>query len=270
VDPVAAAIRVTGKYSPRLANTMYWRLGLRRGEFSYRLVDALVKRRDIVVDIGANGGVFAHRLAQLVGREGHVHAFEPNPAYLELLRRTRGGRTNITLHACALSDVPRKGELYIPHLDAEPADPLGRVSAPRGDLEYDTVSISLLTLDGAIEADARPISFIKCDVEGHEQAVLRGASETLAQSRPTLLIEIEQRHRDDDISATFDLLRELGYVGYAVRADALAPLEDFDVQRDQLALLADDPVVKEVPAGYINDFLFVSPSTDVTAFLAGH
>ena len=266
MDPVAAAIRVTGNYSPRLANTMYWRLGLRRGEFSYRLVDALVKRRDIVVDIGADGGVFAHRLAQLVGRKGHVHAFEPNPAYVEQLRRTRGRRRNITLHACALSDVPRKGELYIPHLDAAPVGPLGRVSVPRGHVGYETVSIELLTLDGAIEADAHPIAFIKCDVEGHEQNVLRGASETLKRSRPTLLIEIEQRHREDDISATFDLLGDLGYVGYAVRAGVLAPLEDFDVQRDQLALLADDPVVKEVPVGYVNDFLFVSPSTDVTAF----
>ena len=150
-----------------------------------------------------------------MGREGHVHAFEPNPAYVEQLRRTRGRRRNITLHPCALSDVPRKGELYIPHLDLEPVSPLGRVSAPRGDVEYDTVSISLLTLDGAMEADARPISFIKCDVEGHEQAVLRGARETLARSRPTLLIEIEQRHREDDISATFALLREFGYLGYA-------------------------------------------------------
>jgi FkbM family methyltransferase len=270
MNPVAAAIRVTGNYSPRLANTMYWRLALRRGGLSYRLVDALVKRRDIVVDIGANGGVFAHRLAQLVGREGHVHAFEPNPAYVERLRRTRGRRRNITLHACALSDLSGTGELYIPLLHAEPIGPLGRVSAPRGGVEYDTVSISLRTLDEAIEAEARPISFIKCDVEGHEHAVLRGAGETLAQSRPTLLVEIEQRHRADDISATFDLLRELGYLGYALRTDGLAPLEDFDVQRDQLALLNDDPVVSEMPAAYVHDFLFVPPSTDVAAFLVGH
>jgi FkbM family methyltransferase len=267
MDPVAGAIRVTGNYSPRLANTMYWRLGLRRGEFSYRLVDALVKRRDVVVDIGANAGIFAHRLAQLVGREGHVHAFEPNPAYSEQLRRMRGRRRNITLYECALSDVSREGELYVPHLNAEPVSPLGRVSAPRGEVDYETVSISLDTLDEAIDSDAGPITFIKCDVEGHEHAVLRGASETLAQSRPVLLIEIEQRHREDDIGATFDLLRELGYLGYAVRADALAPLDDFDVQRDQLALLADDPVVSEMPAGYVNDFLFAPPATDVTAFL---
>jgi FkbM family methyltransferase len=268
VDPLAGAIRVIGKYSPRLANTMYWQLELRRGGFSHRLVDALVKKREVVVDIGANDGVFTHRLAQLVGREGHVHAFEPNPACVERLRGTIGRRRNITLHACALSDEPREGELYVPRPDGELVRALGRTTAPRGEVEYDTISISLLTLDAALEAHGRPVSFIKCDVEGHEQAVLRGAGKTLAQSRPTLLVEIEQRHREDDIGSTFGWLRELGYSGYAVREDALAPLDDFNVQRDQLALLPDEVLVKEVPTGYVNDFLFVSSAVDVTAFLA--
>jgi hypothetical protein len=47
----------------------------------------------------------------------------------------------------------------------------------------------------------------------------------------------------------------------------LAPLEEFDVERDQIALLGDDPVVGGMPSDYVNDFLFVTPDTDVTGFL---
>jgi FkbM family methyltransferase len=38
------------------------------------------------------------------------------------------------------------------------------------------------------------VGFLKIDVEGHEEAVLAGASRTLKQSMPAVLVEVEERH----------------------------------------------------------------------------
>ena len=55
-----------------------------------------------------------------------------------------------------------------------------------------------------------PISFIKCDVEGHEFAVLRGAERLLARSKPALLVEIEERH-GQTVSEVVGYLSDRGY-----------------------------------------------------------
>jgi FkbM family methyltransferase len=51
------------------------------------LVDELVSGGEVAVDVGANFGLFARRLARLVGRAGHVHLFEPHPGHHEQLSR---------------------------------------------------------------------------------------------------------------------------------------------------------------------------------------
>ncbi len=105
-----------------------------------------------------------------------------------------------------------------------------------------------------IAPDEHTVSFIKCDVEGHELAVLRGAAQTL-KSGPPLLIEVEQRHHDTPLEEVFGHLLDLGEV-YAVFPGGLRPLSAFDVQRDQTAhLLAKSSSTDSEPPAYIKDFL---------------
>jgi hypothetical protein len=110
------------------------------------------------------------------------------------------------------------------------------------------------------------VSFIKCDVEGHEVEVFAGAERILAQ-QPTLLVEIEHRHRDIDPHSTIARLTAYGLSGWAVFQDGLRPASDFDLERDQLAHLAGSGG-ELMPPGYVNDFLFTGPGVDVAAFLA--
>jgi hypothetical protein len=133
-----------------------------------------------------------------------------------------------------------------------------------GGREVEHVSVRVETLDGLLADRSRPVDFIKCDVEGHERAVLAGAAGLLEADAPTMLIEIEQRHQEGDIRETFAVLDEFGYDGYAVRPDALAPTSDFDVERDQLAFVRADPEAALMPPGYVNDFLFVSRRRSVS------
>ena len=100
------------------------------------------------------------------------------------------------------------------------------------------------------------MSFIKCDVEGHELQLLAGAARTLDEGRPTLLVEIERRHAEGRMEETFAFLEEHGYDCCAIGPAGPMPLHDFDLERDQLAYLSDRFETGEMPRGYVHDFLF--------------
>jgi hypothetical protein len=77
------------------------------------------------------------------------------------------------------------------------------------------------------------IGCIKIDVEGHELAVLKGATDTIARNRPALLVEAEERHHPNAVAEITGLLTGLGYSGYFVDGGAQRPIEEFDAVRHQ-------------------------------------
>jgi FkbM family methyltransferase len=267
VHLVGTLIRYVGRVSPSLERRLEW-IRFRRGDFALRVVDELVRRGDLVIDIGASQGVYAARLSQLVGRRGRVIAFEPNPENFRGLEAVTGALPNVEAHPMGLSDSAKEVELHIPIIAGERQLGLGAVSVAgrRTSLEHEAVPVSLETLDAVVPPDMGQVAFVKCDVEGHEFAVLRGAEATLRRSRPPILIEIEQRHQDGDIQRTFDYLGELGYVGYSLHRGGVRPLSEFRVDRDQLEFLRPDFEVMPSP-DYVHNFLFATPETDVARLL---
>jgi FkbM family methyltransferase len=245
--------------APWLARSA-WRKRTAEGDLSLRVIEELVSDGDTVVDIGAGWGLYSWVLAGMVGTRGRVHAFEPNPLYREPLAGMRRRRRQLTVHQLGLSDRDGGGELYVPVVDGANIDPLGSLAlAPaQPTLNHRKVEVPIARLDSVL--DGEPVTFIKCDVEGHEFAVLRGAEAVVMASRPALLVEIEQRHQETDIHATFEHLIELGYVGFSLHPGGLRPLAEFDVERDQLAFLDEGPMPGVMPLAYIHDFLFVEPS----------
>jgi FkbM family methyltransferase len=178
-----------------------------KGEPEWFLLDHLADGSRAAVDIGANGGVYAGRLAQLCPR---VHAFEPNPRLASRLIETLP--SNVTVHCMALSDRPGTAELRIPTMGGTEEHGLATIEARNqvaGD-SLERVSCALARLDDVL---MDPVGFIKIDVEGHEFAVLQGASRILQQDRPVLLVESEKRHNPDAPENVFGLLRGLGYTG---------------------------------------------------------
>jgi hypothetical protein len=78
------------------------------------------------------------------------------------------------------------------------------------------VDVPMTTLDTfVVEQSLERIDFIKCDVEGAELLVFRGAEKTLTRFHPPILLEIEARHterfgyRPDDLD---EFLRSFGYL----------------------------------------------------------
>jgi FkbM family methyltransferase len=239
----------------RLDAKLHWAGARMDGDPTLAIIDALVHDRDVVVDAGADWGIYALRLAELVGLPGRVHAFEPNPLSHERLTTVVELDPQVRVHAAALSDRAGTATLHVPVDAGEAIGPLGSLRA-LGDVPCETVEVATVTLDDALGGDAERVSFVKVDVEGHELAVLHGAERLLASARPALLVEIEHRHAGDRMGATFDYLASLGYAASAVTARGLLPFAEFDLERDQLAHL-DGGLQGDVPREYVHDFLFL-------------
>jgi FkbM family methyltransferase len=137
-------------------------------------LDRLLKPGDVFVDCGANIGLWSLVAAPLVGYNGAVIAFEPNPVTAGRLREHASQAQVIEVHEAALAD--RAGEVK---LDPGLWHNVARVSS------HGSVAVPATTID---EQLTRPPTGIKLDVEGHELAVLQGASRAL-DHRPWVAIE---------------------------------------------------------------------------------
>lgn len=263
MDVIGGVIARLDRYSPLWSDRLRWRRA-RHDDVALRVVDALVSRGDVVADIGASRGLFASRMRDLVGREGVVHAFEPNPEHHARLRAL-AAHGRVTLHAVALSDHEGEATLHVPLIDGRPYTGWASLERRSHDPAH-TVAVPTHRLDDVLAHEGR-VSFIKCDVEGHEDAVMKGARGVLARSRPGVLVEIEQRHRSADVARAFAEFLDSGYEGWALFPAGLRPLAAFDLDRDQLAFLADSPGGEVMPHGYVHNFLFLAPGTDVDSLL---
>lgn len=183
-------------------------------------LECVVRAGDHVFDVGAAYGMYSVPLAHLVGRSGGVHSFEPQRRQqrtLRLLKRLIGA-TQVRTHQGALGADAGHSTLLVPvrygvtiyghaHLepDADAAPGAKRVTMRRSPTSVDT--IDGWSADKGIER----VSFIKADVEGFEPSVLDGAAAMIAAVRPSLLLEIEDRHLaryGTDANGFADLIRE--------------------------------------------------------------
>jgi len=184
-----------------------------------------VNPSDVVVDVGANLGVFPRLLARLVGPNGKVYAFEPIPetyAYLcHNLARLHLPQINPV--PVALSDAARTDIMVIPKYrwgadcwyDA-------RIKTAEAKPAWREIAVKTQTLDSF---NLPRVSFIKCDANYHELAVLHGAWQTISRDHPAMLIEVNPDPDNLETSAyqTFHLLGEAGYAPYIFRDGEMHP-----------------------------------------------
>ena len=223
------------------------------------LIKRLVARGSAAVDIGANRGVYTWLMSSGVGRSGRVHSIEPVPSNASKLTKLARLRKNIVVHPVAASQQPGYMDLHVPMYGGQEIDALSTLHRPTNVASH-PLRIAVQPLDDLLSGESRPISFIKIDVEGHEDAVLEGARSTIRDHRPPVVVEVEQRHRDEPVEAVFEHFQELGYSGYFLHAGGAHPLDEFDLERHQLAFLDGGFTPYSMPVGYVSDFLFLPPT----------
>ncbi len=157
-------------------------------------------RGDVVLDIGAFEGRYMAGFSRAVGADGLVVAFEPNPITYRALVRNVGlnDASNVIVLPAGAGRVPGTMELSL--------EEVHRVWTHQTD-HGPTFSARCVTVDAVVDTlGIARVDWIKMDVEGAELDVLRGATQVLKTSAPSLFIEV---HSTREALAT--LLGEFGY-----------------------------------------------------------
>lgn len=197
-------------------------------EKSTLAVKRLVKKNDIVLDIGANIGYYTVIFSHLVGSNGKVLAFEPTKHYRKILKQNlRVNRIlNCKVFDFGLSDRKEQQKICI-------GDCSATIHWTSDEKPKDTEMIALISLDEFIKSNPlKKINFIKIDVDGHEPLFFKGAWKTLEKYNPVVLMEINQ---ENYLRAGFtawdfyDLLKRKGYKIYSEDN-----LKEFETKRDFL------------------------------------
>ena len=213
-------------------------------EGEFWLVPLLCDKEKTSIDIGANMGQYSYYMAKF---SGNVVAFEPNRDLWGDLRRLLGER--VQLEPEAVWRVSSKAVIRIDRGNTgvatiEEKNDLVCVE-DRGAVEAREVETR--TLDSF---DFSNVAMIKIDVEGHEEAVLEGARETIVRNRPALIIESEDRHNAGAPRRIAAWLVGLGYSCFYVKGGRLC---------DVSTLREEDTDCRNLAAGlpYINNFVFI-------------
>ena len=133
----------------------------------------------VFLDIGAHVGLFALPAAKVLGEQGIVHAFEPNPDNRAMLEANvlTNRLNNVWVHAEAICDQVGKAVLSCSSFntgDHRLADMPSRTS-----VEVDTTTVDSWCRRHEVHPDV-----IKMDVQGAEPQVIAGMQELLQGERP--------------------------------------------------------------------------------------
>ncbi|WP_141880753.1 FkbM family methyltransferase [Homoserinimonas aerilata] len=164
---------------------------------------AVVRPGDHVFDVGAAYGMYTFPLAAIVGPNGSVNAFEPQKRGQRMLRAVQkitGGR-NIRLAQAAVGPQPGEHPMLLPVRFGVPiyghthvGTGTDRALTPQA-AHTRTWTTEMVSVDSWCETHGiDTVSFMKVDVEGFEPNVLEGAQNAIETNRPSLLLEIEDRH----------------------------------------------------------------------------
>lgn len=160
--------------------------------FISKIVERLIRKGDICIDVGANFGWYTTMMAKLVGANGEVHSFEPVPKTFAQLERNcaflNDEAAKVQINNLALGD--REDILKINLFDGLTS---GHASLA-ADGRYNSTSFDceMTTLDKYLFAmGVGNVAFVKVDIEGAEMMFLRGAERLFEQeSKPIFLMEM--------------------------------------------------------------------------------
>jgi FkbM family methyltransferase len=149
-----------------------------------QLLKRILSAGAVVVDAGANIGIYTEFLSRCVGPTGAVHSFEPSPDNFERLSAASRKLPNVRLLQAAVGEHSGKSELYL-------SDTLNvdhRAYMADGDSRR-TMPIEMVALDDYFKPGER-VDLIKMDIQGYELHALRGANRVL-EDNPDIKLLVE-------------------------------------------------------------------------------
>lgn len=187
-----------------------------------------------LVDVGANVGLYTSLAMHTLSERGRIVAVEPRPQTFAYLEKNIGANRSAQgprVDAFRLAAAPEAGTRVLFQNPENKAD--NRVYASN-DFQWETTEVEARPLDDVLsEQGIREIHFLKMDVQGFEQMVLRGLRQTLRRSaNVTLMTEFWPkglREAGGDACSYLEELTGLGFTLYELKErprGQLVPLTD--------------------------------------------
>lgn len=182
--------------------------------------DQFLRRGDVVIDGGANQGIFTTAFGNYVGRSGRVLAFEPMSYAVERIRQNcaLNDLDNVTVFEKGLSDTPGSATLDL-------FRGVGSASITNDYGSDSTQTIQSTTIDETLEGECvTRVDFRKLDIEGAELLALLGATRTIERDSPIICLEISSGSGADTEIIAHEHLLFLGYRAFEFHEAKLQPI----------------------------------------------
>jgi FkbM family methyltransferase len=185
------------------------------GEYSegeIELFRQIIKPGQRVIEVGANIGAHTVFLAQHVGLEGSVLAFEPQRIVFQTLCANMAINSITNVQCLLLAVGARAGALKVPVLDYLSENNFGGLNLESPGLGE---TVGVIAID---DLNLSKCHFLKVDVEGMEEQVMAGAAKTIARLRPILYVENDHAFHVDrpDKPRSDSLIRAIDALGYTM------------------------------------------------------
>jgi len=180
------------------------------GRDEHELLKQVIREGDIVVDAGAQYGVTSLALAQVVGPQGAVYAFEPQRVLHQILCSNFAMNSAGNCHCKQEALGQQPGEAVVPAVDVNMEGCHGCTALDSSNYLGETVKMT------SVDALNLPkMRLLKVDVEGMELDVVRGAVKTINMFKPALYMKAHYNPEDNTLSQkTQDLARFVKSLNY--------------------------------------------------------
>jgi len=199
------------------------------------LIKQIVKPGNKVIVVGGHVGTHTVLFSKLVGTQGHIDVFEPNPQTLKFLKTNiwLNPIKNITLHEkAAFSEntqlkfikVARNNNPGSSHLVRDSKNYIG-----------EEITVEAVTLDSVLSAPEEGFDIMQVDAEGAEIKVILGAQNIIDKS-PNLIILQEWSPfwmKTSDINQYLKFWRDRNYKIARINGGKLIELSDDELQKQE-------------------------------------
>jgi len=174
----------------------------------------LIHEGDIVLDVGANQGIYSLAFAQLIGSSGKVIAVEPFSEMNNYFKHNIkiNNFQNIEILEKVISDK-------IGYEEIDFGSGIVSASIVRNFKNSIKQKVESITIDEVCK-NLNKLNFIKIDIEGAELKALKGAEQVLNNFKPKLSLEVDQ-HSFDHINS---FLKKYGYKPFVFEGQHLVEI----------------------------------------------
>ena len=217
----------------RMIATILWKFGFLEG-YEMNLFLSFLKEGDVMLDVGANMGVYSLISSSKIGRNGKIIAFEPDSDNFKIIKKSIEVNrfNNISVFPFAVSD--KEEQIFFEKNTFNS----GNHHIRKKKTSVTQSSIDAIKLDDFLKKEEK-IDIIKMDIQGAEFFAFHGMKEII-EKFPNILIFAEYwvyglKKMGVNPKEYIDLLESYGFLIYRINSSqACLEKMDYDVIRNNV------------------------------------